>query len=49
MRALNIFFTDEEFKQLLEKKKRTGRNWHDFFLWIAGVEIKEVDYGGVVG
>jgi hypothetical protein len=33
MRTVNITFEDEEFEELLKRKK--GSNWHDFVLQIS--------------
>jgi len=32
MKKLDVFYSDEEFKQLKTKKEQSGLNWHDFII-----------------
>jgi hypothetical protein len=35
MKHLRETFTDEEFQQLLKAKDKSGKNWHDFIMYLS--------------
>jgi len=38
MKHLRETFTDQEFANLKEAKKLSGKNWHDFIMTLAEVK-----------
>jgi predicted CopG family antitoxin len=39
MKSINIYFEDEEYNQLIQKKQKLS--WHDFILLLLNREEKE--------
>jgi len=38
MRTINETFENEEFEELVEVKKRTGKNWHDLIMTLVDTD-----------
>lgn len=41
MRTINETFENEEFEELVEVKKRTGKNWHDLIMTLVENDEKK--------
>jgi len=39
MKQINVYFDDEEYEKLIQKKKKLS--WHDFILLLLNLEEKE--------
>ena len=42
MKTINVTFTDEEYKSLVEQKDKLNLNWHDFIYVCCGGKIEAV-------